>query len=316
LLLGAPAVTVWNQPFVIRSESPVLTLGGGHVLDPMAARLRSPTPRDLQFLLDLMSPDPQQRAAATLYLAGVRGWDAGDLPRTAGIRDYQAVRDQLAQSGVLREIRLSPTRQLRLHEATFQQLSDRIETALLKLHQQNPLRSTLDRWQLTNGFRYLGDDALLEAVLTSMQAQKRIHLTERGVALVGQGPKLSQNERKLLAEIVEQYRLAGFQAPTVKEVQQQATRNQQSVPQLVALAAADGDLVQVNNQYYLHADVERQARERLREHLADGRGLTLSEIREILDTSRKYAIPYAEFLDQAGFTVRQGDLRLLGERSA
>lgn len=316
LLLQQPAVTVWNQPFVVRSESPVLTLGGGRVLDPNASRLRHATEPDLEMLRELAAPEPGRRAAATLYFAGLRGWNVEDLPRTAGIRDFGPLADMLRQQGVLREIRLSPTRQLRVHERVFQQVADRIEAALRRLHEQHPLRSTLDRWQLANGFRYLGDDVVLEAVLRWMQEQQRIRLTDRGVALVGQGPKLSQNERKLLAEIVARYRCAGLAAPTVKELQQQTARNQQAVPQLVALAAADGDLVQVADQYYLHADVDRELQQRLRTHMQATAGLTMSEIREILDTTRKYAVPYCEYLDQIGFTVRQGDLRLLSERAA
>ena len=311
VLLSEPAVTVWNQPFVVRSESPVATIGGGHVLDPNAVRLRHPSAEDLRMLMSLMSADRLERASATLYFAGLRGWKAEDLPRTAGIRDYGDVSELLAERGEVREIRLSPTRSLRVHSAVIVKLSERIEAALKRLHEQHPLRSSLDRWMLANGFRYLGDDALLEAVLQSMRKDGRIRITQRGLALVGHGPKLSQNERKLLGEIIEKYREAGFHAPTVKEVQKQAARNQQSVPQLVALAAADGDLVEVTDQYFLHADVERSTRERLREELAQNDGLTLSQIREVLETTRKYAIPYCEFLDRTGFTVRDGDLRRL-----
>jgi selenocysteine-specific elongation factor len=63
----------------------------------------------------------------------------------------------------------------------------------------------------------------------------------------------------------------------------------------------------------LHAAVERQARQQLATRLAACAGLTVSEIREILNTSRKYAVPYCEYLDQVGFTVRRGDLRVLAK---
>ena len=133
----------------------------------------------------------------------------------------------------------------------------------------------------------------------------------RGVALVGHGPKLSQNEQKLIVQLVEQYRQASVSPPTVKEMQQQATKNQSSVPQLIALAAADGQLVEVSSELYLHADVARSIRESLVGPLAGG--LTVSQIREILNTSRKFAVPICEYLDRAGFTKRQGDVRVLSE---
>jgi selenocysteine-specific elongation factor len=80
----------------------------------------------------------------------------------------------------------------------------------------------------------------------------------------------------------------------------------------LALAASDGDLVEINSEYYLHAGVDRELKERLRSELASGEGLTLSQIREMFNTTRKYAVPICEYLDKTGFTRRDGDLRKLG----
>ena len=311
LLLNESAVSIWGQPFVVRSESPVTTIGGGRVLNPNAQRLPRRDPLALSMLKDLESSESIRRASAALYFAGVQDWKAVDLARTAGIENTEQIGEELAASGDLREIAVSPTRTVRLHRLLFEQLADRVEKSLRKLHEQNPLRSTLDRNQLANRFRYLGDNALFNTILDDLSRAKRIRLSERGVALVGQGPKLSQNERKLLAELIEMFRQAGIESPSVKQCQQQAAKNQQAVPQLIALAAADGDLVEVASGYHVHAEVDLQLKASLRERLADGKGATLSEIRELLNTTRKYAVPYCEYLDRTGFTKRDGDLRYL-----
>ena len=83
------------------------------------------------------------------------------------------------------------------------------------------------------------------------------------------------------------------------------------MPQLLALAAANGDLVEIADSFYLHAEVDQRSRQALATKLQESDGLTMSEIREVLQTSRKYAVPYCEFLDRVGFTQRQGDLRVL-----
>jgi selenocysteine-specific elongation factor len=70
-------------------------------------------------------------------------------------------------------------------------------------------------------------------------------------------------------------------------------------------------LVKINNDFYIHADVDREIREKLRPLLAD-QGLTVSQIRELLGTSRKYALPLCEHFDKVGFTRRVGDVRYLG----
>ena len=230
----------------------------------------------------------------------------------AGIDNPDEVCRALVQAGHVREIAVSPTRTRRFHRLVLEQLATRAEAALRKLHEQNPLRSRLDRTQLAAAFRYL-DDAVFAAVLNDLRQTGRVQITGDSVALTGHGPKLSQNERKLLDELIPIFRQAGIQSPSVEECQQRATKSQQSVAQLLALAAANGDLVEIAAGYYLHRDVDRQLQAQLRTQLGDGRGATLSEIREWLATTRKYAVPYCEYLDRIGFTRRDGDRRFLAK---
>jgi selenocysteine-specific elongation factor len=77
------------------------------------------------------------------------------------------------------------------------------------------------------------------------------------------------------------------------------------------LAVAEGDLVEINQEMYLHRDDEARLRSLIGAALAGNEGLTVSEIREVLNTSRKYAVPLVEYLDRVGFTQRLGDKRKL-----
>jgi len=310
LFLNQPAVTTWSQPLVVRSESPVETIGGGRVLDPNADRLRKPDDTVLQRLRELQSPDDVRRASAALYFAGLRPWRPQDLVRLAGIDHPDEVHRTLLEAREIREIAVSPTRSRRFHRRVLEQQAIRVEAALRKLHEQHPLRSKLERQQLAAGFSYLGE-AVLAAILDDLRSAGRLQIFGDGLALAGHGPKLSQYERKLLDELTEIFRTAGIQSPSVAECQQRAAKGQSSVPQLLALAAANGELVEIAAGYYLHRDVDRQLQDLLRKQLAGGHGATLSEIREVLATTRKYAVPYCEYLDRTGFTRREGDVRYL-----
>jgi selenocysteine-specific elongation factor len=199
---------------------------------------------------------------------------------------------------------------VRLHQGVIDRLMERVAAALATLHERNPLRTSFPRTQVAAGFQYVGEPAVLNAVLEAMRSTGRIRLSEAGLALAGHGPKLSRNEQALLAQLSQWFQEAGIESPTVKECQQKAAKNQASVPQLIELLASDGELVKIAPDYYLHSRVEQAAREKVAAAMAS-HGLTLSEIRELLDTSRKYAVPLCEYWDQAGFTLRQGDLRTL-----
>jgi selenocysteine-specific elongation factor len=74
---------------------------------------------------------------------------------------------------------------------------------------------------------------------------------------------------------------------------------------------AEGQLVKVADDLYLHADAEADMRRRVGDKLREGKGLTVAEIRDLLGTTRKFAVPLCEYLDRVGVTRREGDLRLL-----
>jgi len=81
------------------------------------------------------------------------------------------------------------------------------------------------------------------------------------------------------------------------------------------VAVAEGLLVRVTDDIYLHADVAADMRARLQGKMAGGTGATVAEIRDLLGTTRKYAIPLCEYLDRVGLTRRDGDLRFWAARS-
>ncbi len=232
--------------------------------------------------------------------------------RTAGIDTTDAIYESLREQGLVAELPLSPTRTLLVHRVVLEELCLRIEAVLAALHQNHPLRTAIEDSQIKKAFNYL-DEIVLREALKRMRHEGRIAFSPQGVTLEGHGPKLTQNERKLLSQLINQYRDAGLQTPTVKQAQQSATKNQNSVPHLIELAVASGELVQVASDFYLHQEVDREMRERLVAHMSPGKGLTLSEIREILSTTRKYAVPYCEYLDRIGFTRREDDLRVLAK---
>ena len=316
LYLNQPAVATWRQPFVIRQESPVTTIGGGHVLVPEANKIRRATEEHSRLLEQLLSDDPLARASAALYFHGVRPWRADDLARMAGVENPTDVSQKLLEDGTLVSLTLSPTRTIVLHQQLLSEIAERLLTKLGKLHDAEPLRTSFGLPALLKSFEYVGDPAIVKYVVKMLQKEKRVNFNERGVGLADRGPKLSQNERKVQQQLIERYKQDGLSPSTVKQYQEKTTKNQASVPQLIQLAAADGQLVEINDELYFHADVEQDIRGKLLDQMADGSGRTLSEIREILNTTRKYAIPLCEYYDRIGFTARDGDLRHLSPQDS
>src|SRR5262249_21805313 len=126
-------------------------------------------------------------------------------------------------------------------------------------------------------------------------------------------PKLSANLRKLKDKVVAAYQAGGFQPPEPGSFAPQAGGNAANLRDLFDVCVAEGYLVKVTEDIYLYAEVEADMRRRVVERLQGGAGLTVAEIRDILGTTRKYAVPLCEYLDRVGVTRREGDLRHLAQ---
>ena len=312
LLLAEPAVTTWGQPFVIRRESPVVTIGGGRVLAPDARKLKRDSQQDWSYAAALCADDELTRAAAAVYFSRWDEWQPDDLARTAGVNDPAAIHKQLlATNGLIETVQLSPTRMAQLHHDQAEALRKRIVAVLEKLHDENPRQLVFPAAQVTHRFAYLDNAPLYRAMLASLIDQQRVLQSPAGLSLPGKGPRLSKNEQQLLDQMVAQYREAAAQPPSVAELRKQASRNQAAVPQLIELAAAQGHLIQLTDDLYMHQQAVQSIRQQLSERLAAGGGLTVSQIREALQTTRKFAVPLCEYFDQIGFTRREGDVRVL-----
>lgn len=312
VFLNEPAVAVWNQPFVVRRQSPMETIGGGRVLAPNARRIKKAAPIDLKMIADLSSNDPIRRASASAFLADDLQWKPSDLSRSAGIVNVDEIYQQLKSTGELIEIKVSLTRDVIIHRDRFNGLVDRLMKTLERLHRSQPLRFSHPRSVVNVEFSYLEQPELLNLVIDELKRQKKVNANVHTIGIVGYGPKLSKGQKVLLDELIAKVKSAGIQVQTVKDLESATKKNKESVAELLEMAMENGDLVKIADDTYVHNEVILATKKRLAEEIESANGLTMSEIRQILDTSRKYAIPLCEYFDKTGFTVRDGDKRLLG----
>jgi selenocysteine-specific elongation factor len=315
MFLEEPATTTWGQPFVVRGPSATQTLGGGQVLQPVATKVRRRHLDVLERIEKLWTGDPEQRALTVAWFGGYEGFTHADLVRGANLApdEAQAMLQRLRDEKKLIGIAAGPNREVILHVDTVQELDDRILAELGKLHEENPLMTSHDRQRVQSLLDYVGDDALVHAAVDRLLKTKRLVGDLRRIARADFKPKLSANLRKLKDKVVAAFQEAGFQPPEPASFANQAGGNAASLKDLFDVCVAEGFLVHLGGDVYLHASVEAEMRRRVIDRLAGGTGATVAEIRDLLGTTRKYAVPFCEYLDRAGVTRRDGDLRFVAE---
>jgi selenocysteine-specific elongation factor len=313
VFLDEPAMGTWGQPFVLRESSATQTLGGGQVLQPAARKVRRRHVEMLERIERLWTGDARQRALTVAWFGAFGGFTIPELVRGANIGPNEAAEwvAKLKEEGELVEVVVSSARRLLLHKDMVNELEGRILAALDRLHEQFPLMSTHDRQKVQSQLDYVGDDALVHATVDRLIASKKLVGDLRRVGRADFKPKLSANLRKLKDKVAAAYQEARFQPPEPGSFAGQAGGNAANLKDLFDVCVAEGYLIPIADDIYLHADVEAEMRRLVRERLAEGKGLTVAEIRDMLGTTRKYAVPLCEYLDRVGVTRREGDLRVL-----
>jgi selenocysteine-specific elongation factor len=171
--------------------------------------------------------------------------------------------------------------------------------------------SAHDRQKVQSHLDYVGDDSLVHATVDRLIKQRRVVGDLKRIASADFKPKLSGNLRKLKDKVVSAYREARFAPPEPSSFANQAGGNAASLRDLFEVCVADGDLVKITDDIYLHVEIEAEMRRLVQEKLSAGTtGLTVAEIRDMLGTTRKFAVPLCEYLDRIGLTRREGDLRI------
>jgi selenocysteine-specific elongation factor len=312
LFLDEPVTATWGQPFIVRASSATQTLGGGRVLQPIARKIRRRHFELLEHVERLGSSDTRERGLTVAWFAGFAGVGVGDLVRGADLGPDEAARllAELQGAGDLVELQVGPARRLLLHRALTGELEERVVAVLDRLHAQFPLMSTHDRQKVQAQLDYVGDDTLVHAAVDSLLQRRVLAGDLRRIGRADFKPKLSANLRKLKDSLIQAYQEGRFQPPEPANFANQAGGNAANLKDLFEVCVLEGHLTRVADDLYLHANAEAEMRRLVLDALSRSPGLTVADIRNLLGTTRKYAVPLCEYLDRVGVTRREGDLRL------
>jgi len=157
----------------------------------------------------------------------------------------------------------------------------------------------------------LAGPELARPLLDKLHKENRIRPFGSFVCLPAFAPKLSAADEKILDALIAEVRAGGFQPPLLDAASVAKQADRKRLERLATLAVAMGEMVSVASKLYLHVEHERRLRETVRDLIAKDGDTGVGEVREALDSSRKYVVPFLEYLDRIGYTRRVGDRRVL-----
>ncbi|MBI5409644.1 MAG: selenocysteine-specific translation elongation factor [Nitrospirae bacterium] len=295
-----PVAVMAGDRYIVRRFSPLLTIGGGEILDPSPVRRkRDEKLQDLRLfeqggLREKLSLKILQGGLNGLSPSDIEGWIKADIPEIKREAGSLISRGAIIQC----EGRF-------LHKTAFDGFAKKVVTALAAFHKDNPLKPGLPKESLRAAFKGL-EQKLFESMLglINQVIVEREMLRLRNFMI-----NLSDDKKVLKDRILKALEQAAFQPPTKDELAQAISLKKEEVGELFKIMASEKTLVRINDSIYIPASLCTKMMDGLKDFFAKKSELTVGEFRDILGTTRKYALPFLEYLDSSRITLRVGEVR-------
>jgi selenocysteine-specific elongation factor len=296
--------------FILRRFSPVVTIGGGVVLQT----LRRKKIRDVQVarMLETFARGDKEEILRVIIDSAPKGLSLREvISRTAWPEDEAlAVVDALVQRKVVRVLNLTTV--FLASAARVDDCALRLRDAVAEFHKEKPLADGISKEDLR--VRAGGDAGpeIFSAALAQIAATGEVAVIRDTVKRAGRTLQLSAEEARIRAGIEAAYAQSGLVSPAPAEVFLKLGFDRTRAQNILQLLLREGILVRVAEGIIFHASALKTLREKLAQRkLENNSRLNVPAFKELAGVSRKYAIPLLEYLDRTGVTRRDGDERIV-----
>ncbi len=306
LVLDESATAGFRDHFIIRQYSPMITIGGGVVLETQPTPLRQ---KDIQaaeslqqwvteniflLILKLLEDNPLQlyqvHQLATIFSC-----------HDEEIQDYLL---RLEKDGIVVRIE-----KFWCSTSQHEKLKKKILDLISDYHREEPLASGITKATIEEKLRL--SPVLVNVLLKRLAAEKQLKITGDKVTLADFEIRFSPMQQKFLMTLEAALRQAEFSPMDLQEIQHSTELSAKEVWGLLAYLVDQQKIIQIDKDKFMATEVVNRGIILIREYLLKKHSATVSELKIILNTSRKWAVPLLNYYDKIGLTNRIGDQRVL-----
>ncbi len=308
--LESPGVALPRDRFVIRGYSPVVTLGGGELVDTRPSKHRQFSQTALEHVSIMAGSDPVSAVPLLVGETGLAGAARDDLARRLNIETgtMHNLLVSLVKKGTLLEVPGAPP--LWLHRGE----SDEFEKGALGLlgdfHAAEPLKPGLPKEELRSKFPTAAPRVF--ATLIDLLAKRGKLVVDHDLVRLGSHRvQLRVDQEQVKGKVEAVFARTGLQPPALDTVARELLLDPKTLKEAIGLLLAAKKLVKINEEILMHEQNLAPLRAKVSEFLKGGAKMGMPEFKEISGVSRKYSVPLLEYFDRSGLTIRVGDQRVL-----
>ena len=302
LRFAEPTLLLPADRFIVRQFSPVITIGGGVVLDASPAARRQRVENALAFLQTIREGPPERILAARVARRGANGLQLNDVIGEMNIR-WEEVTKLAGKAGVVQcdQLLLSPDAFAKAKADTLQ--------ALKKFHDANPLVAGMSKEELRDRVSLISE--VFHGVLGKLTEERKLEVTGEVVHLQGRGVVMKDEEAESKKIIEQAFASAGLKVPSLKEVLAGLKVDKTRAQKIVTLLLRDKVLTKISEELVFHQSALADLRQKIAALKTTTPKIDVARFKDMTGVTRKYAIPLLEYLDRERVTRRVGDERVI-----
>ncbi|MDP8254730.1 MAG: selenocysteine-specific translation elongation factor [Candidatus Alcyoniella australis] len=307
--LEQPLVLMPEDRFVLRSYSPVRTIGGGMVLHARPGKHKPGRQGLLADLRKLADGTLLEQVAIHVEGAGFRGLAQRELPTLvrASRREINRAFDKLLAQGTIVKVEREESRAI--HSRFLQMVTSSIAALLERYHADRPNDPGMPLGELRSRIEYPLPGRLFNRALEALAASSEVVVEQDIARRADHKVVLAGKLQQTVEEVADIFARAGLTPPTQNEVLEQFDDREYALEALKQLSA-QGKIVRVAQFLYFDAAALEKLAGQLKAYLEQHGEINAQGYKELTGASRKFTIPLAEYFDRIKLTVRRGDVRL------
>jgi selenocysteine-specific elongation factor len=302
LRLSAATLLLPGDRFIIRQFSPVITSGGGVVIENAPPKKVKSTGEHVQLLQTLGKEFQAGRLHARVLASGARGFGLAEAVARTGWLKQQIISAADAEIVRVGDVFIS--------KAALDLLSQEVISALDAFHKQDALVAGMSKEELRGRFSEVSPTVFDRVFAEALQARK-IEVAGELVRLAGRGVMMKDDEAESKIIIEAAFATAGLKVPALKDVLAGLKVDRARAQKIVTLLLRDRILIKISDDLVFHQKALTDLRQRMTAEKAKSPRLDVARFKELTGVSRKYAIPLLEYLDREHVTRRMGDARVI-----